>query len=73
MHMSPEELEEGLLWIKKFCGSPSSIIKRVMRGPRKNSLMALGINFAMFAGRMRQVNERWPKKINGPLVRPGGW
>lgn len=73
MHMSPEELEEGLLWIKKFCGSPSSIIKRVMRGPRKNSLMALGINFAMFAGRMRQVNERWPKKVNGPLVRPADW
>lgn len=72
-NMTPEELEEGLLWIKKYCGSPSSILKRVMRGPRKNSLMALGINFAMYAGRMRQVNQRWPKKLKGPLVRPGTW
>ncbi|MBU0681489.1 MAG: B12-binding domain-containing radical SAM protein [Proteobacteria bacterium] len=73
MHMSPEELEEGLLWIKKYCGSPSTIFKRVLKGPRKNSLMALGINFSMFTGRMRQINERWPKKIKGPLVRPGSW
>ncbi len=73
MHMSPEELEEGLLWIKKYCGSPTSIFKRVWKGPRKNSLMALGINFSMFSGRMRQINEQWPKKIKGPLVRPGTW
>lgn len=72
-NMTPEELEEGLLWIKKFCGAPRSIVKRLFKGPREGRLMAMGLNFSMLPGRMRQIKERWPRNIKGPLSRPGNW
>lgn len=71
-HMSPEELEEGFLWAKKFCSAPRSIFKRMFRAPRTNWLTALGLNFSMCFGRMKQIRERWPRS-RGRLVRPGTW
>jgi radical SAM superfamily enzyme YgiQ (UPF0313 family) len=71
--MSPEELEEGFLWTKKYCCAPRSTLMRMFRAPRANWLMALGLNFSMRAGRMRQIHQRWPKNIKGPLARPASW
>lgn len=73
MNMEPEELEEGYLWAKKYCCAPRSIFKRMFRAPRQNWFTALGLNFAMRSGRMRQIHQRWPKKIKGRLARPGTW
>ena len=73
MHMSPEELEEGYLWAKKYCCAPRSIFKRMFRAPKAHWLTALGLNFSMRAGRMRQIHQRWPKKTKGKLIRPGTW
>lgn len=72
-NMSPEELEEGFLWAKKYCCAPRSIFKRMFRAPKENWLTALGLNFSMRAGRMRQIHQRWPKKTKGRLTRPGTW
>ncbi|MBW1642393.1 MAG: DUF4070 domain-containing protein [Deltaproteobacteria bacterium] len=72
-NMSPEELEEGFLWAKKYCCAPRSIFKRMFRAPKANWLTALGLNFSMRAGRMRQIHQRWPKKTKGRLTRPGTW
>jgi radical SAM superfamily enzyme YgiQ (UPF0313 family) len=72
-NISPEELEEGFFWAKKFCCAPRSIFKRMFRAPRANWFTALGLNFSMRGGRMRQIHQRWPKKIKGPLTRPGTW
>jgi radical SAM superfamily enzyme YgiQ (UPF0313 family) len=71
--MSPEELEEGFLWAKKYCCAPRSTLMRMFRAPSANWLMALGLNFSMRAGRMRQIHQRWPKNIKGPLARPASW
>jgi len=71
--MSPDELEEGFLWAKKYCCAPRSTLKRMLRAPKANWLMALGLNFSMRAGRMRQIHQRWPKHNKGPLVRPASW
>jgi radical SAM superfamily enzyme YgiQ (UPF0313 family) len=71
--MSPEELEEGFLWAKKYCCAPRSTLKRMWRAPKANWLMALGLNFSMRAGRMRQIHQRWSKHHKGPLVRPASW
>ena len=71
--MSPEELEEGFLWAKKYCCAPRSILKRMFRAPKTNWLMALGLNFSMRAGRMQQIHHRWPKNTKGPLTRPASW
>jgi radical SAM superfamily enzyme YgiQ (UPF0313 family) len=71
-HMSPGELEEGFLWAKKFCSAPRSILKRMFRAPRTNWLTALGLNFSMCLGRMKQIRKRWPRS-RGRLVRPGTW
>jgi radical SAM superfamily enzyme YgiQ (UPF0313 family) len=71
--MSPGELEEGFLWAKKYCCAPRSIFKRLFRAPKKNRLIALGLNFSMRGGRMRQIRRRWPRKARGPLRRPGSW
>ena len=71
--MSPEELEEGFLWAKKYCCAPRSIFKRLFRAPKKNRLIALGLNFSMRGGRMRQIRRRWPRKERGRLRRPGAW
>ena len=72
-NMSPLELEEGFLWAKKYCCAPRSILKRMFRAPKVNWLMALGLNFSMRAGRMRQIHHRWPRKTKGPLIRPASW
>jgi len=72
-HMTPEELEEGFFWAKKYCCAPRSIFKRMFRAPRANRFTALGLNFAMRGGRMRQIHQRWPKKTKGKLIRPGTW
>jgi len=71
--MSPEELEEGFLWTKKYCAAPRSIFSRVFRAPKGNRLTALGLNFSMRSGRMRQIAARWPKAVKGPLTRPATW
>ncbi len=71
--MSPDELEEGFLWAKKYCCAPRSTLMRMWRAPRANWLMALGLNFSMRAGRMRQIHGRWPRHLKGPLVRPASW
>jgi len=71
-HMSPEELEEGFLWAKKYCSAPRSIFRRMFRAPRTNWLTALGLNFSMYFGRMKQIRERWPRS-KGRLLRPGTW
>ncbi|MCP4669284.1 MAG: DUF4070 domain-containing protein [Deltaproteobacteria bacterium] len=71
--MSPEELEEGFLWAKKYCCAPRSILMRLFRAPRRNRLMALGLNFSMRSGRMRQIRQRWPRKAKGRLTGPGSW
>ncbi|MFC1885046.1 B12-binding domain-containing radical SAM protein [Thermodesulfobacteriota bacterium] len=72
-NMSPEELEEGFLWAKKYCCAPRSIFKRMFRAPKANWLMALALNFSMRGGRMKQIKKRWPKKRKGPLVGPSSW
>ena len=71
-HMSPEELEEGFLWAKKYCSAPRSIFRRMFRAPRAHWLIALGLNFSMYFGRTKQIRARWPRS-KGPLVRPGAW
>lgn len=71
-HMTPEELEEGFLWAKKFCCAPRSIFSRMFRAPRANWLTAVGLNFSMRSGRMQQIKDRWPRS-KGPLVNPGTW
>lgn len=72
-NMSPDELEEGFFWAKKYCCAPRSIFKRMFRAPRANWFTALGLNFAMRGGRMRQIHQRWPKKVKGQLYRPENW
>ena len=72
-NMTPEELEEGFLWTKKYCAAPRSIFARMFRAPRRNWLTALGLNFSMRAGRMRQIAARWPRRDKGPLTRPASW
>ena len=70
--MTPEELEEGFLWARKYCAAPRTIFGRMFRAPRANWLTALGLNFSMRSGRMRQIRERWPR-AKGKLVRPATW
>jgi hypothetical protein len=72
IHMIPEELEEGFLWARKYCAAPRTIFGRMFRAPRAHWLTALGLNFSMRAGRMRQIKERWPRS-RGRLTRPGTW
>lgn len=72
IYMTPEELEEGFLWARKYCAAPRTIFGRMFRAPRANWLTALGLNFSMRSGRMRQIKERWPR-FKGRLVRPGKW
>lgn len=72
-NMTPDELEEGFFWAKKYCCAPRSIFKRMFRAPRANWFTALGLNFAMRGGRMRQIHQRWPKKLKGPLSNPSQW
>jgi radical SAM superfamily enzyme YgiQ (UPF0313 family) len=71
-HMTPDELEEGFLWAKKYCAAPRSIFGRMFRAPRTNWFTALGINFSMYYGRTKQIRQRWPRS-KGRLVRPGTW
>jgi hypothetical protein len=42
----------------------------MFRAPRANWLTALGLNFSMRSGRMRQIKQRWPRS-KGRLIRPG--
>ena len=72
IHMAPEELEEGFLWARKYCAAPRTIFGRMFRAPRANWLTALGLNFSMRSGRMRQIKQRWPRS-KGRLIRPGTW
>jgi radical SAM superfamily enzyme YgiQ (UPF0313 family) len=71
-HMSPEELEEGFLWAKKYCSAPRSVFRRMFRAPRTHWLIALGLNFSMYFSRTKQIRARWPRS-KGRLVRPGAW
>ena len=72
IHMTPDELEEGFLWARKYCAAPRTIFGRMSRAPRANWLTALGLNFSMRSGRMRQIKERWPRS-KGKLFRPATW
>lgn len=72
IHMTPEELEEGFLWARKYCAAPRTIFGRIFRAPKDHWLTALGLNFSMRGGRMRQIKERWPRS-RGRLTRPGTW
>jgi radical SAM superfamily enzyme YgiQ (UPF0313 family) len=72
IHMTPEELEEGFLWARKYCAAPRTIFRIMFRAPRTNRLTALGLNFSMRSGRMKQIKERWPRS-KGRLVRPSTW
>jgi radical SAM superfamily enzyme YgiQ (UPF0313 family) len=72
IHITPDELEEGFLWARKYCAAPRTIFGRMVRAPRKHWLTALGLNFSMRSGRMRQIKERWTRS-KGRLVRPGTW
>lgn len=72
LHMTPDELEEGFLWAKKYCAAPRMIFKRMFHAPRARWLTALGLNFSMRSGRIRQIKERWPRS-RGRLTRPGTW
>jgi radical SAM superfamily enzyme YgiQ (UPF0313 family) len=72
IHMTPEELEEGFLWARKYCAAPRSIFGRMFRAPKTHWLTALGLNFSMRSGRMRQIKERWPR-TKGRLTRPKSW
>jgi radical SAM superfamily enzyme YgiQ (UPF0313 family) len=70
--MAPDELEEGFLWAKKYCAAPRKILGRMLRAPWTNWMTALGLNFSMRAGRMRQIKTRWPSP-KGRLIRPATW
>ncbi len=72
VHMTPDELEEGFLWAKKYCAAPRKIFGRMFRSPRTHWFTALGLNFSMRSGRMQQIKERWPR-FKGKLVRPATW
>ncbi len=72
IHMTPEELEEGFLWARKYCAAPRSIFGRMFHAPKSHWLTALGLNFSMRSGRMRQIKERWPR-TKGRLTRPKSW
>jgi radical SAM superfamily enzyme YgiQ (UPF0313 family) len=72
VHMTPEELEEGFLWARKYCAAPRTILRIMFRAPRAHWLTALGLNFSMRSGRMKQIKERWPRS-KGKLFRPGTW
>jgi radical SAM superfamily enzyme YgiQ (UPF0313 family) len=72
VHMTPDELEEGFLWAKKYCAAPRKIFGRMFRSPRSHWLTALGLNFSMHSGRMLQIKERWPRS-KGRLYRPSTW
>jgi len=72
LHMTPEELEEGFLWARKYCAAPRTIFGRMFHAPRTNWLTALGLNFSMRSRRMRQIKERWPRS-KGKLSRPATW
>ncbi|MBW2040030.1 MAG: B12-binding domain-containing radical SAM protein [Deltaproteobacteria bacterium] len=64
--MTPEELQEGYFWAKKYCCAPRSIFSRLSHAPLKNFPLALTLNFSMWRNKMRQINARW----EGPLRAP---
>jgi radical SAM superfamily enzyme YgiQ (UPF0313 family) len=72
VHMTPDELEEGFLWTRKYCAAPRAIFRRMFRAPRANWFTALGLNFSMRSGRMKQIKASWPRS-KGRLVGPGKW
>jgi radical SAM superfamily enzyme YgiQ (UPF0313 family) len=67
--MTPDELQEGYFWAKKYCSAPRSIISRLWRAPLKNIPLALILNFSMWHSKMRQIHARW----SGPLQAPARW
>jgi radical SAM superfamily enzyme YgiQ (UPF0313 family) len=64
--MSPDELQKGYFWAKKYCCAPRSILSRLWHAPFKNFPLALALNFSMRRSRMRQIHARW----HGPLRAP---
>lgn len=67
-HMTPEELEEGYLWAKKYCSSPRCIISRLSRAPLHNIPLALLLNFSMWRSKMRQIHARWRRPLQAPAT-----
>lgn len=64
--MTPEELQEGYFWAKKYCCAPRSIISRLFRAPLKNFPLALALNFSMWRSKMRQIHARWKGSLRAP-------
>jgi radical SAM superfamily enzyme YgiQ (UPF0313 family) len=67
--MTPDELQEGYLWAKKYCCAPRSIISRLRHAPLKNAPLALILNFSMWRSKMREIHAKW----HGPLKAPAHW
>jgi radical SAM superfamily enzyme YgiQ (UPF0313 family) len=67
--MTPDELQEGYLWAKKYCCAPRSVISRLRRAPLKNAPLAFIINFSMWRSKMREIHTKW----DGPLRAPAQW
>jgi len=67
--MTPDELQEGYLWAKKYCCAPRSIISRLWHAPLKNIPLALILNFSMWRSKMREIHAKW----EGPLRAPAQW
>ena len=67
--MTPDELQEGYLWAKKYCCAPRSIISRLWHAPLKNIPLALILNFSMWRSKMREIHAKW----DGPLRAPAQW
>ena len=67
--MTPDELQEGYLWAKKYCCAPRSIISRLRHAPLTNIPLALILNFSMWRSKMREIHAKW----DGPLRAPAQW
>ena len=67
--MTPDELQEGYLWAKKYCCAPRSIISRLWHAPLKNVPLALALNFSMWRSKMHEIHAKW----RGPLRAPAQW
>lgn len=67
--MTPEELQEGYFWAKKYCCAPRSILSRLFRAPLRSFPLASALNFSMWRGKMHQIHARW----KGPLRAPARW
>jgi len=64
--MTPDELQEGYLWAKKYCCAPRSIFSRLFRAPFKNLPYSLILNFSMWRNKMRLIHARKKGPVRAP-------